>query len=92
MKLIYIIREGIVGIRRSRMPFMISVFSVAIALLVVGIGILSVDNGLQYIGDLQSDYDLEIFLENDINVADKRELAVIITDYPGIMRMDYLSK
>lgn len=92
MKLIYIIREGIVGIRRSRMPFMISVFSVAIALLVVGIGILSVDNGLQYIGDLQADYDLEIFLENDINVADKRELAVIITDYPGIMRMDYLSK
>jgi len=85
-------REGIVGIRRSRMPFMISVFSVAIALLVVGVGVLSVDNGLQYIGDMQANYDLEIFLKNDISTIDSRELADIINEYPGILRMEYLSK
>ncbi|NQV49761.1 MAG: hypothetical protein HQ507_04665 [Candidatus Marinimicrobia bacterium] len=92
MKLSYIMREGIVGIRRSRMPFMISVFSVAIALLVVGVGVLSVDNGLQYIGDMQANYDLEIFLKNDISTIDSRELADIINEYPGILRMEYLSK
>ncbi len=92
MKLNYIIREGIVGIRRSRMPFMISVFSVTIALLIVGLGVLAVDNSLEYISEFQADYDLEIFLENEANPPQKRELATIIREYPGILRMDYLSK
>ena len=92
MKLSYIIREGIIGIKRSRMPFMISVFSVTIALLVVGMGVLAVDNSLQFIGELQADYDLEIFLENEVTLFEKQELAAIIKDYPGIIRMDYLSK
>lgn len=92
MKLGYIIREGIIGIKRSRMPFMISVFSVTIALLVVGLGVLAVDNSLQYIGQFQADYDLEIFLQNETSGLEKRALAGIIKDYPGIIRMDYLSK
>jgi len=92
LKLGYIIREGIIGIRRSRMPFMISVFSLTVALALVGIGTLAVDNGLQYIGDLQADYDLEVFLENETNTIQKREIAKIISEYPGVFRMDYLSK
>ncbi len=92
MKLSYIIREGIIGISRSRMPFMNSVFSVTIALVFVGIGILSVDNGLQYIGDLQADYDLEIFLNNESGMKETRQIAAIITEYPGILRVEYLSK
>ena len=92
MKLSYIIREGIIGIKRSRMPFMISVFSVTIALLIVGLGVLAVDNSLQFIGEFQADYDLEIFLENEATTFEKTELAAIVKDYPGIFRMDYLSK
>ncbi len=92
MKLSYIIREGVIGIQRARMPFMISVFSVMIAILSVGIGIFAVDNGLQYIGDLQATYDLEVFLENEVSQSDTRELSKIIAEYPGILRMDYLSK
>ncbi len=92
MKLAYIIREGVIGIRRARMLFMISVFSVMIALIMVGVGIMAVDNGLQFIGDIQADYDLEIFLENSATIYDKREIAAIITENPGIIRMDYLSK
>lgn len=92
MKLGYIIREGIVGIKRSRMPFMISVFSVTIALLVVGLGVLAVDNSLYFIGQFQADYDLEVFMENEATTNQKHELAAIIKDYPGILRMDYLSK
>lgn len=92
MKLGYIIREGVIGISRSRMPFMNSVFSITIALVFVGIGVLSVDNGLQYIGELQADYDLEVFLENEAGIQETRELALIITEYPGILRMEYLSK
>jgi cell division transport system permease protein len=92
MKLSYIIREGLVGIRRSSMPFMNSVFSVTIALVLVGVGVLAVDNGLQYIGDLQPDYDLEIFLTNASSVDEQQELASIISEDPGIIRMDYLSK
>lgn len=92
MKLAYIIREGIIGIRRSRMPFMISVFSITVALVLVGIGTLAVDNGLKFIGDLQADYDLEVFLLNETTTAQKREIGKIISEYPGILRMDYLSK
>ena len=92
MKLSYIIREGIIGIKRSRMPFMISVFSVTIALLVVGLGVMAVDNGLQFIGEFQADYDLEIFVGNEATSNQKHNLAAIIKDYPGIIRMDYLSK
>jgi len=92
MKLGYIIREGIIGIKRARMPFMISVFSVTIALLVVGIGVLAVDNSLHFIGQFQADYDLEIFMENEASPNQKHDLAEIIRNYPGILRMDYLSK
>jgi len=92
MKLNYILREGIVGIRRAIMPFMNSVFSVTIALVLVGVGVLFVDNGLEFIRDLQADYDLEVFLQNEANTDNMQELANIITEYPGIFRMDYLSK
>lgn len=92
MKLSYVIREGIIGIKRSRMPFMNSVFSVTIALLIVGLGVLAVDNSLEFIGEFQADYDLEIFLENEATLFQKNELAAIVKDYPGILRMDYLSK
>ena len=92
MSLLYIIREGLTGIGRSKMPFMISVFSVTIALLLVGIGTLAVDNGLQFIRDLQADYDLEVFLENDVGVGEKRIIADVISAFPGVVRMDYLSK
>jgi len=92
MKLNYIIREGVVGIRRAKMPFMNSVFSVTVALVLIGIGVLFVDNGLKYIQDLQADYDLEIFLENQADLDHQQELATIITEYPGILKMEYLSK
>ncbi|MEA3288337.1 MAG: permease-like cell division protein FtsX [Candidatus Marinimicrobia bacterium] len=92
MKLSYIIREGVIGIRRAVFPFMNSVFSVIIALVLIGSGILAVDNGLQYLGDLQADYDLEIFLTNDTDTDQKRDLAANITEYPGVIRMEYLSK
>ncbi len=92
MKLGYIINEGVAGIRRSKMPFMNSVFSVTIALVLVGVGVLFVDNGLKYIGDLQADYDLEIFMQNDASSEEIQELATIISEYPGVIRMDYLSK
>ncbi len=92
MKLSYIIREGIIGIKRARMPFMISVFSVTIALLIVGLGVLAVDNSLEFLGEFQANYDLEIFLENEVTTHQKHELAAIVRDYPGIFRMEYLSK
>ncbi|MCF7807855.1 MAG: ABC transporter permease [Candidatus Marinimicrobia bacterium] len=92
MNLRYIIREGFTGINRAKMPFMNAVFSVTIALVLVGSGVLFVDNGLSYIGNLQSDYDLEIFLSDDSSIEQKQELGMIITEYPGIIRMDYLSK
>ena len=71
---------------------MISVFSITVALVLVGIGTLAVDNGLKFIGDLQADYDLEVFLLNETTTAQKREIGKIISEYPGILRMDYLSK
>jgi len=92
MKLAYIIREGILGIRRSRYAFMISVFSVTLALVLIGIGVLAVDNGLQYIGDLQPDYDLEVFLNKDASNQEQRDVATSIKEYPGVIRSEYLSK
>jgi cell division transport system permease protein len=88
----YIIREGLTGITRSKMAFMISVFSVTSSLFLVGVGTLAVDNGLKVIENLQADYDLEVFLENDSDTADKRNIAELITSFPGVIRLDYLSK
>ena len=92
MSMRYIIREGFSGIIRARMPFMNAVFSVTVALVLVGIGVLFVDNGLSYIGNLQTDYDMEIFLKDDCTINEKQEMGTIITEYPGVLRMEYLSK
>lgn len=74
------------------MPFMNAVFSVTIALVLVGVGVLFVDNALSYIGNLQTDYDMEMFLTDACTIEEKQELGTIITEYPGILRMEYLSK
>lgn len=92
MSIRYIMREGLTGIGRAKMPFMNAVFSVTIALVLVGVGVLFVDNGLSYIGNLQTDYDLEIFLLDESSIDDKQEMGTIITEYPGVLRMEYLSK
>lgn len=92
MKLLYIIREGIEGILRARSPFLNSMFSVIIALLLISVGVLAVDNGLQLLGDLQPNYDLEVFMRNDAEISSKREIGMAIQEFPGVFRSEYLSK
>ena len=92
MSLRYILREGLSGIGRSKMAFMIAVFSVSISLFIVGVGTLAIDNGLQLVRNIQADYDLEVFLEDDIELIETRAVADVITAFPGVIRMVYLSK
>ena len=92
MSLRYILREGLSGIGRSKMAFMIAVFSVSISLFIVGVGTLAFDNGLQLVRNIQADYDLEVFLEDDIELIETRAVADVITAFPGVIRMVYLSK
>lgn len=92
MSLRFIVSEGLAGLSRAKLPFMISVMTITLTLSMIGIGILGVDNALAYLHSLQAEFDAEVFFDgnaSDLEIARAMEIA---SEVPGIADLDFLSK
>lgn len=92
MSVTYTLKESAAGFRRNRSASLITVFTVSISLLLLGIFAIITMNFARFVDQIRSRVDLEVFLESDINERQQEELNSILTNIPGVDEVLFISK
>ncbi len=92
MSFSYILKEGISGFKRTRLSMAISVFTITISLILLGVFAIIYRNTSDIVQSLRNRVEMEAFLEEPIDeqtypVIEKRLLAI-----PGIQSVTFISK
>jgi cell division transport system permease protein len=92
MSFSYILREGISGFKRTRLSTVISIFTITISLILLGVFAIIYRNTNDIVQSLRNRVEMEAFLEEPIDaqtypVIEKRLLAI-----PGIQSVTFISK
>ncbi|MGM0588642.1 MAG: cell division protein FtsX [Bacteroidota bacterium] len=91
MSLGYIVKEGLAGIGRARLAAITSMFSLFVAVLLVGVLARLGYNAYELAQTLRSSIEVEVFLE-DLDQRSTQEIHRELESYSFIHQMDYISK
>ncbi|MDZ7715429.1 MAG: permease-like cell division protein FtsX [Balneolaceae bacterium] len=91
MSLGYVIKEGIAGFRRARLASFTSIFSLFIAVLLLGVLARISYNAYEVAQSLKKSIDVEVFLM-DLDDRTTEELESSLSEEPLIQEMTYISK
>lgn len=92
MSVSYTLKESFAGFRRNRSASLITVFTVSISLLLLGVFSLITMNFSTFVEQIRSRVDLEVFIKGDLGERQKEEMAQILANIPGVENVTYISK
>ena len=92
MNIYYILKEGISGFRRARLSMVISIFTITVSLILLGLFTIIFRNTNQMVEAFRDRVEMEAFLEEPVTeetapIIERKILAV-----PGIKEAKYISK
>jgi len=88
----FTLREGLKGFSRARLATIITVTSIAFALLLIGYFAVFVLNVDALIGDFKSRFEIEVFLDADANEDAGKKISNQIKTLDGVAAVEYISK
>jgi len=92
MSLSYTIRESFSGFRRTKISSTLSVVTVAVALLLLGLFAVITIHAERFIGQLRNQVEVEAFLLEPISSITVDSLGQVITSLPEVDSVVYVSK
>jgi cell division transport system permease protein len=92
MSVSYTLKESLAGFKRNRSASLITVFTVGISLLLLGVFSLITMNFTTFVEQIRSRIDLEVFIEGTLNARQHEELAEILAGIPGVEEVTFISK
>lgn len=92
MSVSYTLKESFAGFKRNRSASLITVFTVSISLLLLGVFAIITMNFATFVQQIRSRVDLEVFLEADVNARQQEELTDILSGIPGVDEVVFVSK
>lgn len=92
MSVSYTVKESLAGFRRNRSATLITIFTVSIALLLLGVFALITMNVTTFVDGIRSRVDVEVFLSSDLNERQQEEMAGILRKLPGVDEVNFISK
>jgi len=92
MSVSYTLKESFAGFSRNRAASLITVFTVSISLLLLGVFAIITMNFAGFVEQIRSRVDLEVFLDIDINERQQEEMNDILTSIPGVKEVVFVSK
>lgn len=92
MSVSYTLKESFAGFRRNRSASLITVFTVSISLLLLGVFSLITMNFSTFVEQIRSRVDLEVFIKGDLGERQQEEMAQILANIPGVENVTYISK
>ncbi len=88
----YIIEESLAGFRRNRMSMSITIFTVGIALLLLGVFALITQNFSQLVDSIKDRVELEVFLKDSDQGTAHSRIGAQIRKIQGVAEVSYISK
>lgn len=92
MSVSYTLKESFAGFRRNRSASLITVFTVSISLLLLGVFTIITMNFASFVDQIRSRVDVEIFLSSDINERQQEEMTDILSHIPGVDEVAFIGK
>jgi cell division transport system permease protein len=92
MSVSYTLKESFAGFRRNRAASLITVFTVSISLLLLGVFAIITMNFAGFVEQIRSRVDLEVFLDTDVNERQREEMTNILQNIPGVEDVIFVSK
>jgi cell division transport system permease protein len=92
MSLSYTLRESFSGFTRTKLSSILSVLTIAIALLLLGLFTVITIHANRFLDELRNRVEVEAFLEEPIALIDVDSLGRVIANLEGVERVEYVSK
>lgn len=92
MALFYTVKEGFSGFKRARLSSVITIFTMTISLLLLGLFAIIYRNTEQIIQSFRDKVEMETFISVDADSADTERIQRNILDLPGVEGAAYISK
>jgi cell division transport system permease protein len=90
--LIFVLREGVGGIKRARLSGLTATATVTVSLVLIGIFLILTVNMNRLIQELRSRVELEVFLDDSLDQAKAAELASKIKELQPVETVLFVSK
>jgi len=92
VSLSYTLRESLSGFTRTKLSSLLSIITICIALLLLGLfGVLSI-HAARFLEELRTRVELEAFLEEPVTRGEIDSLRNAIASFDGVERVTYISK
>lgn len=88
----YTLKESYSGFQRAKLSSIISVFTIAISLLLLGVFAILTINASRFIEALRNKVELEVFLQEPLTRQEIAELQKQVTALEGVSTLTYISK
>ncbi len=92
MSLSYTLKESFSGFTRTKLSAAISIITIAISLILLGIFAVITINASRFIEMLRAKVELEVFLQEPINREQINKLMTSVLDVEGVDSLTYISK
>ncbi len=92
MSLSYTLRESFSGFTRTKLSSILSVITIAIALMFLGLFTVITIHANRFLDELRNRVEVEAFLEEPIALIDVDSLAHVIANLEGVERVEYVTK
>ena len=90
--MLFVLKEGIAGLIRSRFYGFVAVLTLAISLILIGIFLIITVNLGRFVEHLRSRVELEVFLDDSLDDKKIQTLATQIGDHEGVEEINFVSK
>jgi cell division transport system permease protein len=92
LSLLFVLREGFGGLRRSRFSGFVATATVAISLILIGIFLIITVNLGKFVQFLRSRVELEVFLDDSFDEIKIQDLTAEIKRMEGVAHLTFISK
>lgn len=92
MALMYSFREGVAGFRRARLSSVITIFTMTISLLLLGLFVIIYRNTNSIIQSFRDKVEMEVFLAADADSVRTDSIRTVLLATPGVAGASYISK
>jgi cell division transport system permease protein len=92
MTILYSLKEGISGFKRARLSSIITIFTMTISLLLLGLFAIIYRNTNSIIQSFRDKVEMEVFIASEADSAATEKVRSSVTGVPGVLSASYISK
>ena len=92
MSLSYVLKESFSGLKKAKMSGIITLFTITISLLLLGIFILVLTNINDVVQHIRDRIEIELFIQDGLNQTKKDSIYKNVINIPGIKTVKFISK